>query len=99
MAADTLASSAVRLTGTPCGPLLGCRAASNPIGSSGVSACPIEVTTTAPIPTPAAVRTPRREMPGVTGAGRSPALLCDSGFSFHGISVSTSPSATLVCSP
>ena len=90
-AATTPASSAVRPTGTPCGPLLGWRTASRPRGSSGVRVCPTLVITTSPMPAPVASSTPRREIPGVTGGGSGPALLCETGFSCQGISVSTSP--------
>ena len=51
-----------------------------PIGSNGVNVCPTDVTTTTPIPAPAAVRRPRRDSPGVTGGGTGPAMLWDSGF-------------------
>ena len=40
---------------------------------------PTVVITTTPMPAPVAVSTPRREMPGVGGAGTVPALLCDDG--------------------
>ena len=96
---STSASSAVRFTGTDCGPRCHCRMAKSPIGSSGVTVWPAVVRTTAPIPAPVAASTPRREMAGVGGAGRSPATLCDAGFSSHGISVSTSASATSARSP
>ena len=95
----TWASSAVLLTGSPSGPRLGWRGASRPSGSSGVRVWPTTPTATMPTPAPAAASTPRREMPGVAGGGRSPALLCESGFSFQGISVSTSAAGSLARSP
>src|SRR5215218_5352588 len=98
-AAITRACSAVRLTGTPCGPLVHCRRASSPSGSSGVTVWPTEVKMTTPTPAPAAVSMPRREIPGVGGSVSVPALLWDSGFSFQGISVRTSASATLALRP
>src|SRR4029450_1191228 len=54
---------------------------------------------TTPTPAPAVASMPRREIPGVGGSGSVPARLCDSGFSFHGISVSTSASGTLALRP
>ena len=52
-----------------------------------------------PMPAPVAASTPRRDNPVGAGGALSPALLCASGFSSHGISVRTSPSATLALSP
>src|SRR5512133_1302746 len=98
-AAMTCACSAVRLTGTPCGPLVHCRGASSPSGSSGVTVWPTEVKMITPTPAPAAVSMPRREIPGVGGSASVPAMLWDSGFSFHGISVRTSASGTLALRP
>ena len=51
-AAITCAWSAVRFTGTPGGPLVHCRAASMPSGSSGVRVWPTLVITTTPMPAP-----------------------------------------------
>ena len=69
------------------------------MGANGVTVWPTVVSTTAPIPEPRATKRPRRSMAGISGGGTVPALLCASGFSFHGISVSTSASASFAWRP
>ena len=96
---STRADRAVLLTGTPWGPFEASRVASSPSPASGVTVCPIVVSTIAPTPEPAATNRPRRSMAGISGGGTVPALLCARGFWSQGISVSTSASASLAWSP
>ncbi len=73
--------------------------ASRPMRESGVTVWPMVVSTMAPMPDPTATNSPRRSSAGIAGASTLPALLCASGFSLHGISVSTSASTSFACRP
>ena len=95
----TPAAWAVLFTGTPWGPFEACLVASSPMRARGVTVCPTVVATIAPTPAATLTRRPRRSMAGIRGGSTVPALLWASGFSLHGISVSTSASESFAWRP